>query len=241
MINSDQTSPRKKILNSLQSTDSPAGDEFDRLATNGLRRRHNVQKDLRDLDGRITARWHRNLGVRITRVASLAFAMLALLLVVRWLMPVSAPSTDTAFRQLEERLAQPLSTTPLGTIRNAALSEEGSQLLSEGLSLYEAKNYAKAAEKFELYRQQYPEAKEVQLFLGHSLLLTQPRQAEDILRSLAVDQDVDWTITDQARYLLAWVYLRTERQAAAVYLLDSLHAASGRLPSEAGALLELID
>lgn len=240
MTNSDQTSPRKKILNSLQSTDTPAGDEFDRLALSGLQRRRNVQKDLRELDGRIVSRWHRNLGVRINRVASLAFVMLALLVVTLWLMPVDAPATDVALQQLEEKLAQPLSTTPLGTIRNATLTEDGSRLLAEGLDLYKAGDFSKAAEKFELYRQQYPNAKEVQLFLGHSLLLTQPRKAEDVLRSLAADEDLDWEIVDQARYLLAWVYLRTDRQTAALYLLDSLQSASGKLPLEAGRLLELI-
>lgn len=241
MTNFDQTSPRKKILNSLQSADSSAGDEFDRLAISGLQRRRNIQKDLRELDGRVSARWHRNLGIRISRTASLVFAMLALLLVTWWLMPVTAPTTEVALQQLEERLVQPLSTTPLGTVRNATLTEEGSQLLADGLKSYEEGDFAAAAMKFEQYWQQHPEAKEVRLYLGHSLLLTQPLQAEGVLRSLAADEDVEWAITDKASYLLAWVYLRTDRQASAVGLLDSLHSVSGKLPSEAAQLFAIIN
>lgn len=241
MTNFDQTSPRKKILNSLQSTDSSAGDEFDQLAASGLQRRRDIQKDLRELDGRISARWHRNLGIRISRTASLAFAMLALLLVAWWLMPVADITAEVALHQLEQRLVQPLSTTPLGTVRNATLTEEGSQLLADGLKSYEEGDFAAAALKFERYWQQHPEAKEVRLYLGHSLLLTQPLRAESVLRSLAADEDVEWAIADQASYLLAWVYLRTDRQAAAVNLLDSLHTASGKLPSEAAQLLALIN
>lgn len=240
MMNSDQTSPRKKILNSLTSADSAAGDEFDRIAMRGLGRRQSVQKDLRELDGRIVARWHRNLGVQITRAASLVLASMLLILAIWWLIPASAPNSDIAFQQLEGKLAQPLSTTPLSTIRNAVLKEGESKLLAEGLSLYEKGDFTGAAKKFELYQQQQPEAKEVKLFWGHSLLLTDPHRAEVVLRSLAADEDVDWAIVDQARYLLAWVYLRTDREAAAVYLLDSLQAASGNLQAEAERLLELI-